>query len=182
MRKVLYLTLALAAVAALAAGSLALAGAGKKNVEADALSGYMEGSPGGPISTTGHGTFEATIDDAAEELHYTLTYADLEGDVLQSHIHFGHRDVNGSISVFLCTNLGNGPAGTPACPPPPATVTGTITAADVTSLAAGQGIGAGEFDELVAAIRAGKTYANVHSSTWPGGEIRAQINDDDQRE
>jgi hypothetical protein len=41
----------------------------------------------------------------------------------------------------------------------------------------------GSFDELVAAMRAGHTYVNVHSTgadpAWPGGEIRAQINDRD---
>ena len=76
--------------------------------------------------------------------------------------------------MFFCTNLGNGPAGTQACPSAPATVTGTITPADVIG-PAGQGITAGQFDELVAAIRAGVTYANVHSSLYPGGEIRAQL-------
>jgi hypothetical protein len=40
---------------------------------------------------------------------------------------------------------------------------------------AGQGLSAGEFDELVAAMRRGVTYVNVHSSTWPGGEIRGQL-------
>jgi CHRD domain len=40
---------------------------------------------------------------------------------------------------------------------------------------ASQGIAAGEFDELVRAIRAGVTYANVHSEKFPGGEIRGQI-------
>ena len=40
---------------------------------------------------------------------------------------------------------------------------------------ANQGIAAGEFDELVRAIRAGVTYANVHSEKFPGGEIRGQI-------
>jgi CHRD domain len=182
MRKALYVAVGLAAIAALAVGSLALAGAGIRNVQSDPLSGYLEGAPGGPISTTGNGSFHATIDDEAQEIHYTVSYADLEGSVLQSHIHFGHRDTNGGITVFLCTNLGNGPAGTPVCPAPPATVSGTITAGQVTGGAAAQGIAAGEFDEVVAAIRAGKTYVNVHSSTWPAGEIRAQINDDDQRE
>jgi hypothetical protein len=43
----------------------------------------------------------------------------------------------------------------------------------------GQGISAGEFDELVSAIRAGKTYANVHTVERPGGEIRAQLELDD---
>ena len=40
---------------------------------------------------------------------------------------------------------------------------------------AGQGIEPGALDEILAAMRAGSAYANVHSSKWPGGEIRAQI-------
>jgi hypothetical protein len=80
--------------------------------------------------------------------------------------------------VFLCSNLGNGPAGTQACPAAGGTITGTITAANVTAGAAGQGIAAGEFAEFVNAIRAGATYVNVHSTNRPGGEIRAQLEDD----
>lgn len=38
-----------------------------------------------------------------------------------------------------------------------------------------QGVEAGSFDVLVRAIRAGYTYANVHTTRWPGGEIRGQI-------
>ena len=94
--------------------------------------------------------------------------------MLQSHIHFGARATTGGISVFLCTNLGNGPAGTPACPIPEGTVSGTLDADDVVG-PAGQGIAPGEFAELLDAIRAGYTYANVHSQARPAGEIRAQI-------
>ena len=59
-------------------------------------------------------------------------------------------------------------------------MTGTITPTDVSG-PVGQGIAAGEWAEFVAAIRAGVTYANAHSATHPGGEIRGQIkaNDDD---
>ena len=46
----------------------------------------------------------------------------------QSHVHFGQLSVNGGVSFFLCTNLGNGPAGTQACPEGPAELTGVITA------------------------------------------------------
>jgi hypothetical protein len=53
-------------------------------------------------------------------------------------------------------------------------VMGTITAAQVVG-PAGQGIAAGEFEELVRAIKTGVTYANVHSTKFPGGEIRGQI-------
>jgi hypothetical protein len=53
-------------------------------------------------------------------------------------------------------------------------------AADVTAGAAAQGIAAGEFEEFVQALRVGATYVNVHSVGRPGGEIRAQIEDDDR--
>jgi hypothetical protein len=53
-------------------------------------------------------------------------------------------------------------------------VSGTITAANVIG-PAGQGIAATQLAELIRAIRAGAAYANVHSSIWPGGEIRGQL-------
>lgn len=157
---------------ALLVASLAVAAGGKKNLKAGDLNGYEENPD---ISTVATGSFKLTLDDAAQTLAYELSYSGLEGTVLQSHIHFGKRAVNGGITVFLCTNLGNGPAGTPACPPD-GTVSRTVTAADIIG-PSGQGIEPGAFDELAAALRAGATYANVHSSKWPGGEIRAQIND-----
>jgi hypothetical protein len=43
-----------------------------------------------------------------------------------------------------------------------------------------QGIAPGEWDAFIAALRAGMGYANVHDATYPGGEIRAQINNQDQ--
>ena len=91
-------------------------------------------------------------------------------------IHIGKRAVNGGITVFLCGTAGSpGPAGTPTCPQS-GTVSRTVTAADI--LAPGtQGIEAGNYEELAAALRSGHAYANVHSSKWPSGEIRAQIND-----
>ena len=156
------------ALAVLAVGSYATADSGKKNVSTGAMSGYLEGAPGGPVSSSAGGSFEATIADERSEIGFTLTYANLEAPVLFAHIHFGQRSVNGGVAAFLC-----GGGGKPACPQS-GTVTGTVVPADVIG-PAGQGIAAGEFDELVRAIRAGVTYANVHSMTQPGGEIRGQI-------
>lgn len=143
------------------------------------LTGYEEVPS---VSTTATGDFEARISKDGSRIDWELSYEDLEGAVQQAHIHFGQKGVNGGISVFLCTNLGNGPAGTQPCPAPPAKISGTIFAADVspnipaTAAARTQGINTGEIAELVKAIRAGATYVNVHSTTWPGGEIRSQIN------
>ena len=138
----------------------------------EALSGYEEVPA---VSTPGNGEFAARISRDESEIDWELSYGSLQGNVLQSHIHVGQAGVNGAISVFLCTNLGNGPAGTQPCPAPPAVISGTIRAADVTNTAAAQGVSAGELGELIEAMRAGVTYVNVHSSTQPGGEIRTQI-------
>lgn len=92
----------------------------------------------------------------------------------QAHIHFGQRGVAGGISAFFCSNLPSPPPGTQACPPSPGTVTGTIKASDVVGPTS-QGIAPGELPELFEAIKAGATYANVHSTKFPSGEIRAQL-------
>jgi hypothetical protein len=170
------LGLSIAVIAFLSASTLALTQGFKKISEF--LTGYEEVPS---VSTTGNGNFTARISNDESRIDWELTYSDLEGAVQQSHIHFGQAGVNGGISVFLCTNLGNGPAGIQPCPAPPATISGTILAADVspnipaTLAARNQGLNTGEIDELIKAIRAGSTYVNVHSTTWPGGEIRSQI-------
>ena len=165
------LAVAVAVMGAMAvAGTAAIAGGGSKQFRAS-LDGYQEVPV---VSTTGNGQFRATVTQTGDGFAYRLSYAALEGSVTQAHIHLGQPAVNGGISVFLCSNLGNGPAGTQACPPSPATVTGTIDAADVIGPTA-QGIAPGELAELLRAMRAGVTYANVHSSLFPGGEIRGQI-------
>ena len=172
MRKILYGSLVAGTIAATAIGSLAVAsGGGNKHVEAP-LSGYNEVPL--TLSTTGTGSFRAKIDESAQEITYSLSYDGLEGAVTQAHIHFGKKFIAGGVATFLCTNLANGPAGTQLCPAAPATITGVIRPADIIG-PAGQGIAAGEFAEVVAAIRAGATYANVHTDKYPPGEIRGQI-------
>lgn len=164
------LAVSVAVAGALAvAGTAALAGGGKQF--RGALHGYEEVPA---VSTAASGTFRARIAPAGDSLTYRLSYTGLEGAVTHAHIHLGQPGVAGGISVFLCSNLGNGPAGTPACPPPPATVEGTLTAADVVGPTA-QGIAPGELGELLRAMRAGVTYANVHSTKFPAGEVRSRL-------
>ncbi|WP_433159717.1 CHRD domain-containing protein [Kribbella sp. CA-247076] len=163
-------------VVATASGSVATAGrddAGSSpSTVRERLSGYEEDPA--PISTNGSGQFQARIDDRNKQITWRLSYTSLEGVVSQAHIHFGGKAQSGGISVFLCTNLGNGPAGTQACPAAPATVTGTIRAADVVGPVS-QSLLAGQYDDFVKAIRNGTTYVNVHTDRFPAGEIRGQL-------
>lgn len=127
------------------------------------------------LSAPGAGRFSAELNEDGTELTYRLEYFNLEAVVLQAHIHLAQPGVNGGIMVFLCSNLGNGPGGTPSCPLSPGVVTGTLTADDVVGLAAMQGVEPGELFSVIRAMRAGFAYANVHTAKFPGGEIRGQI-------
>ena len=168
------LAVAVAVLAAVAVGgTAAFAGGGGNKEFNERLTGYEE-TPS-TISTSGSGKFDAELRTRSQEITYKLKWADMEGIVTQSHIHFGATATSGGISVFLCSNLGNGPAGTQACPASnPGTISGTIRPANVIG-PAGQGISAGEFAELVRAMEKGFTYVNVHTDKYPSGEIRAQI-------
>jgi len=156
------LGLVLAAGAALADGPRLL--------RAD-LKGFEE-VPVNSTAASGHLRLQIFPDN--NTIHYELTYSGLEADATQSHIHFGQMSVNGGISVFLCSNLGNGPTGTQACPARGGTISGMITPASVVGPAV-QGIAVGEFAALLEALRSDVTYVNVHSTMFPGGEIRGQI-------
>jgi CHRD domain len=155
----------------LTAAGVAVAGADRGGGDFDArLSGYEETPQ--TISTVASGTFEADVDRRSQRIDYELSYSGLEGNVLFAHIHFGRRATSGGVSAFLC-----GGGGKPPCPQS-GSVEGTIVPADVIG-PAGQGIEPGAFAELVQAMEVGATYANLHSSKWPGGEIRGQLHGDD---
>jgi len=141
------------------------------------LSAFLVGDNETPVvSTPARGTFFARIDDASETIEYRLTFDDLQAPVTQAHIHVGQPNVAGGIVVWLCGTMTNpGPMGTQQCPQS-GTITGTIVPGDIQNVPA-QGFAVNEFDELVAAIRKGFAYANVHTAQSPSGEIRGQIDD-----
>jgi hypothetical protein len=138
-------------------------------------------APTGAILTKGTGKLRLIVD--RNSASYSLIYSGLTSDVLQAHLHFGKVHVPGGIYAFLCTNLNNGPAGTPACPAAGGTVTGTLTAASIRPVPT-QNITAGDFGALLSALASDTTYVNVHTKNFPSGEIRGQTqqreNDDDE--
>lgn len=175
---VLYVTLVVTGVVCFATVPSLLAAGGMR--EDNRFRATLEGFQEVPaVSTTGHGRFTARIDKDADAIDWELSFADLEGPlvtngvVTAAHIHVAQRGVNGGVSAFFC-----GGGGKPACPTS-GTLSGVITPADVVGPAA-QGVEAGSFAELVRAIRAGKTYVNVHTTRWPGGEIRGQVGGGDE--
>lgn len=153
------------ALAAFASYGLADSGKDKGKVKSIRMSSYQEVPS---VSTSGNGKFQAKIKGSTIE--FKLTYSGLSGSAAAAHIHFGQVGVNGGIAAFLC-----GGGSKPACPSGTSgTVTGTIVTSDVIGPAS-QGIAAGEINELIAAMRAGFTYANVHTANFPNGELRGQI-------
>lgn len=160
MRKLLFVI----AAAGLLLVALAPIAAGDDDNEFTAsLNGYLEVPS---ISTAARGSFRAEL-RGGDTLHYRLSIRDFSEDPLFAHIHFARPDVNGGVIAFLC-----GGGGKPVCPRN-GVVTGTVTAADV--IGPGRGITAGEFAELIKAMRNGATYANVHTNTYQPGEIRGNI-------
>ena len=120
------------------------------------LAARLGGSQEVPVvMTTGRGAFKGQLNPEGTSLSYELSYSDVEGEVTQAHIHLGQPGVNGGIMAFLCTDMGNGPAGTPACPDSPAgTVNGIVTLTEIVGPAE-QGVMTEEFDEFVRALANG---------------------------
>jgi hypothetical protein len=136
-----------------------------------------------PVATQASGSFTATLSSDGTTLSYTVTYANLNAQVIFSHIHFGFTKEVGGVMVFLCGPAAGAKSGPPpGFPNPPAcpdttsgTVSGTVTAANVVGPDS-QGITPGaDFAKVVQAMREGAAYVNVHSTRSPGGEIRGPV-------
>ena len=121
-----------------------------------------------PINSAGTADFEMTIQPGA--ITFSLTFSDLSSPLAVAHLHFGVPKVNGSVMIFLC-----GGGGQPACPATTSgTITGTITAANVTGPVS-QGIAVGDLDTALEVVRNGLSYANMHTANFSSGEIRGQV-------
>ncbi len=121
-----------------------------------------------PINTAGSGEF--LMQNADGNITFSLSFSDLSSPLAVAHLHFAPTKVAGGVMIFLC-----GGGGQPACPATTSgTITGTIIAANVTGPTA-QGIAVGDLDSAFEAVRAGLSYANMHTANFGGGEIRGQV-------
>lgn len=119
-----------------------------------------------PVETRGRGTATFTLSSDGSELSYKLTTAGVAG-ITQSHIHLGVMGTNGPVAVFLFGLVPEGVTSNGVL------AEGVITEED---LIARPDIGFGAtMAELVAAMRTGGAYVNIHTLAWPGGEVRGQV-------
>jgi hypothetical protein len=128
------------------------------------LSGAAEVPPA-DTRAQGQATFQRVSDGTA--IHYRLLVANIE-NVTQAHIHLAPAGVNGPVVVWLY------PAAPPAALIPGRSngvlAAGAITEANLVGLLADQTL-----EELLDEFDAGNAYVNVHTTQFPGGEIRGQI-------
>ena len=134
-----------------------------------------------PVTTAATGTITPTFSADLARIDYQLvTVGPFTSNVRFAHIHIGPVGVTGSVVLFFCTN-DPPPAGVPApqaCPTAGGTISGSLTAADFIPSAASAvtaGTGASTFADAVTQIFTGNAYANVHTVTNGGGEIRGQL-------
>jgi hypothetical protein len=99
-----------------------------------------------PNDSRGTGQGTFTYDEATKVLTYNVTYSGLKAAPTAAHIH-GPAAPGANAGIMV-------PFPNPASP-----ITGTATLTDAQA----------------AALLAGQTYVNIHSSAHPPGEIRGQI-------
>ena len=118
------------------------------------------------VVSNGMGTGTFTLSSSSTMVTYNITATGLSGNATLSHIHVGATTVSGPIVLpFPSSAIVNGAGGS-------VTVSGTFTSADVVPQASPP---INNLDDLLAQMRAGSTYANIHTALHPGGEIRGQI-------
>ncbi len=103
-------------------------------------------------ASTATGNVTGTYDPSSKMLTYTLTYSGLTGAPTAGHFHYGDAKHIGSTFITF-SNL-------------PTSTSGTITGSTpLTATTASQ----------LDSFKLGHVYANIHTSQYPSGEIRANV-------
>jgi CHRD domain len=119
-----------------------------------------------PVETRGAGAAAFEVARDRSGIKFQVAARNLSGDVLEAHIHLGGPGVNGPVVVGLFEGSASGKE---------FFTSGTFTPADQTGPLAGEP----DFDRLLAAMSRGGAYVNVHTTTFPDGEVRGQTHEAD---
>jgi hypothetical protein len=115
-----------------------------------------------PETTAGTGTGTFVFDTVALNITYSLSYSGLSTPATMAHIHFGAAGVAGPVILPFTPS----PTGTSGV------ISGVLTTADLINQASS---GIVSFTDIYNAALAGNLYSNVHTITFPAGEIRGQL-------
>lgn len=137
---------------------LILVGAAACGEDEETFTAMLSGSNEVPaVTTDASGTATFTLTEE-RTISYTITVSNIQ-NVTASHIHDAPAGVNGDVIVGLF----DGP------------VTGSVNGTLISGTFDQSGVSQGSFEDLLAKMRAGTVYVNVHTSENLGGEIRGQI-------
>lgn len=154
--------LAILAFLALVPSVVAASGATTREFAAD-LTGAEEVPA---VTTSATGQAEFVLNETGTALEFSIEIEDIT-NVFMGHIHMGARGVNGPIVVWLFPRV---PSTTGPRFSGDVEFSGTITAKDLVGPMQGKTLA-----DLVALLRSGNAYANVHTNAHTGGEARGQI-------
>lgn len=118
-------------------------------------------------TTTGSGTFTATLDTSTNVFTYDVTFTGLTSNVNNGHI---HGPAAAGVNSGTTINFNTLPGATFSFGLQAGTAHGVATLTAATQITA-----AVNGDSLKKLLFAGLTYANIHTVNNPGGEIRGQI-------
>lgn len=120
-----------------------------------------------PVEGKGQGQAVLNLSEDGSTLHYKVITSQVSG-ITQSHIHIGAKGTNGPVVVFLF-----GFVAAPGVENNGILAEGDITAANLIARPAISF--RATMPELVAKLRDGGAYVNVHTVAHPGGEVRGQV-------
>lgn len=111
-----------------------------------------------PITVDATGDATVTIADDESSVSWDVSYTGLTGDAAAGHIHFGASDAAGPVMIPFAkvSNTGS---------------TGSFASGDYKG---GDGLPA-DWNGVLAAIRDGDAYVNIHTAANAAGEIRGQL-------
>ena len=136
----------------------------------------LSGANENPVNASpGSGSAIVTVDDDLFTMQVEVTFADLLGTTVASHIHCcAAPPTNATVATQTPTFVGF-PLGVTS-----GTYDHTFDMTLASSYRAGfitdhGGTVDSAFDALLAGMLAGESYLNIHTSEFPGGEIRGQL-------
>jgi hypothetical protein len=118
-------------------------------------------------TTTGSGTFTATLDTVTNIFTYDITFQGLTSNVNNGHI---HGPAIATVAAGTTINYNTWPGATFSFGAQAGTAHGVATLTAATAITATM-----SGDSLKKLLFAGLTYSNIHTVNNPGGEIRGQI-------